>query len=156
MIRNLLLAVVLGGHAAADESLEAILRSTEPPLLGVIRGDKPVRILDAKAGQSDAELDLKRGVFMIIRYDMPSVRTGDWSDWKARYERFGILERPSMFPKIYCDAYNKVVDEALARRFEDSYRSEREKLLPPSNAQIYHINREGEQAAPSNGDKPPN
>lgn len=145
MIRNLLLAAVLMGQAPADDSLNDILRSAENPLMKVIRGDKPARIMDAQAGKSDAERDLKKGEVVIFRYDMPIPRTGNLHDWNARFERFRIIERSSIYPKIYCDAYNKVIDEALERRFGDSYKTERAKLLPPTDAQPYHIKREGEQ-----------
>jgi hypothetical protein len=49
------------------------------------------------------------------------------------------MERGGMGPKVYCDAYNKVMDDALARKFGDAYRKERGKLLPPADAQPYQI-----------------
>jgi hypothetical protein len=144
MTRTLTLVALLAAHVEADQ-LDELLRTAEPPLLKVIRGDKPARVMDAEAGTSDAQRDLNKGELVIIRYDKPCVRVADWSEWDARFKRFGVTERPSMSPKVYCDAYNKVMDQALEKRFGALYASERGKLLPPPDAQPFEMKRQGEQ-----------
>ena len=136
-MRTIVLAILISGQASAQDSFADTLRSAENPLLGVMRGDQPKRKLDASAGKTDAERDIQSGQFIILRYDVPIVRVGDWSHWDTWFERFSIRATPSNRPQEYCDSYNKVMDEAVSKRYGGTYLNDRSKILPPPGAKPF-------------------
>ena len=91
--------------------------------------------LDAKRGRQDALSDIENGTLRIIRYDMPPVRAGAWSEYFAPFEELGIEETSTWdHPKVYCEAYNRVMDTECKSRFGRRYTALRSKILPPQGA----------------------
>lgn len=96
---------------------------------------------DTKKGARAAQRDLAEGRYQIVRYDQPPFRTGNWTNYNANFERFGIRQMASLDSKEYCDAYNKVMDRALLKKFGGPYRKVRSRILPAPDAVPYlHFN----------------
>lgn len=89
-------------------------------------------------GIRDAQYDLAENEFHIFRYDMPPVRTGDWQNYYANFEEFGINEQGSIFNSLeYCNAYNAVMNKALKKKFGKKYLLKRDQILPPRGAKKF-------------------
>lgn len=93
-----------------------------------------LNLSDKERGAHAAQRDLSEGRFRIIRYDLSIVRVGDGRSYRANFERFGIEELAILESKEYCDAYNKVMDDALLKKFNGPYRKLRSAILPAPDA----------------------
>lgn len=89
-------------------------------------------------GVSDAKCHIRDKGFRILRYDMPSVRTGGLPDYYLAFQHFGIEEADEFFASLeYCQGYNGEMDRQLLKRYGSEYRQFRGKILPKPGAGRY-------------------
>ena len=86
-------------------------------------------------GVADAKRHIRDKGFRILRYDMPSVRTGSLPDYYFAFQHFGIEEADELFASLdYCRGYNWEMDRQLQKRYGAEYRRFRHKILPNPGA----------------------